>query len=307
MNHPTRINLQQLILLQQQARQLTWRPNRLRSPVSGQHLSRLRGRGMEFDEVRIYQPGDDVSRIDWRVTARKGTPHTKLFREERERPVLICMDYRPSMFFATRGALKSVIASQAAALLAWGGIGHGDRLGGLIFSDRQHHELRPGRGRKAVLHFLHQCCNADVWQAKRSPQHQSEAVEQSLLAEALMRLRHITKPGSLIIFLSDFRGLDEANSAQLIQLSRHNELLLVHIYDALEQQLPPAGAYRIHDGDTAFTIDSSHSSNRQQLEKHFTERSEHLDTLCRRYGMHRFTLRTDDAVAETLQAAPFWS
>ena len=99
---------------------------------SGIRVSRIRGRGMEYSESRIYLPGDDIRRIDWRVTARTGRPHTKLFHEERDRPVLFVVDLGAHMRFGTRGAFKSVVAAEAASLLAWAAAENGDRVGGLV-------------------------------------------------------------------------------------------------------------------------------------------------------------------------------
>jgi uncharacterized protein (DUF58 family) len=129
-----------LIALRGAGEGLSLKASRIAARQSGNYLSRFKGRGMEFDEARQYQPGDDVRTLDWRVTARTGKPHTKLFREERERAVLAWVDMRPTMFFATRGAFKSVIAARAAALIAWSTNQQGDRLGSLVFNADNHHE-----------------------------------------------------------------------------------------------------------------------------------------------------------------------
>jgi uncharacterized protein (DUF58 family) len=146
--------LRELMSLAGGARALPSWSRSIRAPQSGQYLSTLRGRGMEYDESRPYQPGDDIRQLDWRVTARTGKPHTKLFREERERPVFICVDYRRAMFFATKGVFKAVQAARLAALLAWRAQQQGDRVGGLVFADAIHHELPPRRNRTATLQWL---------------------------------------------------------------------------------------------------------------------------------------------------------
>jgi hypothetical protein len=148
------VNLKILLNLSKAASSLNLRHDQIRSGQSGAYLSKLKGRGMEFDEARLYQPGDDIRTIDWRVTARTGKTHTKVFREERERPVFISVDYRPTMAFATRGVFKSVQAAKLAALLAWAAQQHGDRIGGQIFTDFACQELKPQNGKHAVLRFL---------------------------------------------------------------------------------------------------------------------------------------------------------
>ncbi len=140
---PVRVSTASLIRLIGPASTLSLKVRFIRAQQSGAYLSAFKGRGMEFEEARPYQPGDDIRNLDWRVTARTGKPHTKLFREERERPILLWVDYRNTMFFATKGVYKSVIAARAAALLAWSAHHHGDRVGGIIFSEQIHHELKP--------------------------------------------------------------------------------------------------------------------------------------------------------------------
>jgi len=289
---PVQLNMQQLIALQQHAADLAVRRKHIRSAMGGSHLSQLRGRGMEIDEVRVYQAGDEVASIDWKVTARTGTTHSKIFREERERPVLICLDYRQSMFFATRGSLKSVVATQAAALLAWHGVAHGDRLGGLLFSDSEHHEIKPARGKKGVLKLLHRCCQDTSWQTK----HRAPATQSMVFQETSHRLRRVSKTGSLIYILSDFRGLNDESVANLVQLGRHNDVVLISIDDVLERSFPKKGAYPIFDGEQHFTC-YGNKALRQELAAQYQTRLNHLKTLQTKHGLHHFTLSTDDNVA----------
>ena len=149
-----RVSVASLLALHHGSASLAMQPRQVRALTSGAYLSPFKGRGMEFDEVRPYMQGDDVRSIDWRVTARSGKPHTKLFREERERAVLLWIDLRAAMFFATRGAFKAVRAAQAAALLGWSALHNGDRLGALIFNEQHHDELRPKRGQPPFMHVL---------------------------------------------------------------------------------------------------------------------------------------------------------
>ena len=291
----TRLDLQQLISLQRQVTQLNVRRKHIRAPLSGAHLSRLRGRGMEVDEVRVYQPGDEVSSIDWKVTARKGTTHTKIFREERERPVLICIDYRKAMFFATQGALKAIIATQAAALLAWHGIAHGDRLGGWLFSDDEHQEIKPARGRKGVLKFLHACCHAKAWQ-----QRTVDMTSKTSLEETTQRLRSVSKTGSLIYIFSDFRGLNDASIANLAYLARHNDVVLISIHDPIEMQFPDSGRYPVFDGQLYFTCYANRHVQ-QTLQQQYSQRMQQLQQLQKKYGIQLIEMTTNDDVAETIR------
>ncbi|HMB58413.1 MAG TPA: DUF58 domain-containing protein, partial [Xanthomonadales bacterium] len=124
------------------------------SALAGAYRSRFRGRGVDFVESRNYQPGDDIRNMDWRVTARTGRAHTKVFQEERERPVLIVLDASPSLYFGTRERLKSVAAGQLAASVAWSAVRRGDRIGGFLFAPGKHRELRPAGGRRGPMRVI---------------------------------------------------------------------------------------------------------------------------------------------------------
>jgi len=295
MQSATQLDLKQLIAMQYQAAAIAVRRKSIRAAMSGGHVSKLRGRGMEFDEVRLYQPGDDVGSIDWKVTARKGKPHIKLYREERERPVLIALDYRKPMFFATQGALKSVVATKIAALLAWHGVQHGDRLGGLLFADNEHVEIKPMRGRKGVLSFLHHCTHAQAWQPHRFVSKQSTTLEKTT-----QRLRHVTKHGSLIYILSDFRGLSKRAIADLAQLARHNDVVLVSVVDELEQSFPASGEYPVFDGKQYFTV-YANAQFQQQMQAQYAARQQQLLDLSKKYGLFHFTVATHEDVSQVLR------
>lgn len=286
---PVRISLAELIALGDQLPACGWASATRLAPHSGHYRSRFRGRGMEFAEVRAYQPGDDVRSIDWRVTARRGKVHTKLFHEERERPLLLALDYRRPMFFATRGCFKAVQASRLAALCAWQALARGDRVGGFLFSELATCELRPQRGKAAVLRLLRQMVQQPVWER---PLHQPFAPQQRL-AETLGQLRAVARPGSLILLLSDFSQWDQRVEKELTLLGRHAELGLVHCYDALETELPPAGSYRLSDGEGDLSIATAAAADRQRYRQEFAGRRRALEDLCRRLHARLLSLPTD--------------
>jgi len=301
----TKVKLETLIKLNQQAHQLPLKSKRVLSRLSGSFISPFKGRGMEFDEARPYQPGDDIRSIDWRVTARSGKTHTKLYREERERPVLIWVDLRKPMFFASQGMFKSVLAAKAAALLAWSSTQHNDRLGGLIFSEEQHTELRPKRGKSATLHFLQQLAKHSAWDKNNGNSITESLIESQSAEHALNRLRRVAKPGSLIFLISDFRNMDNrANSnieSSLAKMSKHNDLVMLFINDPLEQQLPPAGFYKITDGQNEMTINTYNSKLRSQYQQRFNSHQQYLKDLCIKLGIFYINISTDKPLLESLQ------
>ena len=292
------ISVASLIALHRDAHKLPLRSRKIHAQISGNYLSAFKGRGMEFDEARLYQPGDDVRAIDWRLTARSGKPHTKLYREERERPVLLWVDYRQPMFFGTQNCYKSVLAAKAAALLAWSSAQQGDRLGGLIFSDHEHTEMRPARGQAATLHFIQQLAQHSAWRNHSVSNGKQDASSQ--FTHALNRLRSVAKPGSLIFMISDFRHLGQQHQGLFAQLAKHNELALLFISDPMEAQLPPAGIFRFSNGTQDISLNTRERSTRQQYQQRFESHQNYLQTLCRKLDMRFVDVSTANNLLTTL-------
>ncbi len=295
---PVSVSQPGLIRLAGPARAIALNVLRVNSLQTGAYVSRFRGRGMEFDESRPYQPGDDPRSIDWRVTARSTTAYTKLFREERERPVLVAVDLRSNMHFATQGCFKSVNASRAAALLSWAAHHRGDRLGGLVFGDTTHRELKPRLGRRAALRFVHELVEHPDW-TRSDP----ELANPDALTQAMSALRRVARPGSLVVVISDFVGFSRAAQAYLSSVARHNEVLAVFLNDPLERELPPPGRYRIVSPDDELAIDTYATPARRDYALAFEKRLHELEAFCQRYGVHLMPLSTDDDPVSALQTA----
>ncbi len=294
---PVSVSQAGLIRLNGPARAIALDVLRVNSLQTGAYVSHFRGRGMEFDESRPYQPGDDPRSIDWRVTARSTEAYTKLFREERERPVLVVVDLRSGMHFATRGCFKSVNASRAAALLAWAAHHRGDRLGGLIFGDTTHRELKPRLGRRAALRFVHELVEHPDWSRKGVP----DGTEP--LTNAMSALRRVARPGSLVVVVSDFIGFNTGAQSYLSSVARHNEVLALFINDPIERELPPPGRYRLVSGDDEMAIDTMIPAARRDYANDFAERQHDLESFCQRYGVHLMPMSTDDDPVSSLQTA----
>ncbi len=242
--------LSELIALQRYAQTTSYHPEG-RALRSGGHLSRLRGRGMDFSEVRNYQAGDEIRHMEWRVTARTGKPHIKLYQEERERPVVILVDFNPSMYFGTRVAFKSVIAAQLASLLAWTVAKQGDRVGGFLFSSTSHNEF-PTRSREAgVLPFL-----AALSQFTKNQPQDPLALSNRTLGYALQRVRRVAKPGTILVLISDFYNVDKDSEQHLSRLRVHNDILAYHLCDPLEIQPPKPQQYAITNGQEEILLDT---------------------------------------------------
>ena len=300
------ITLPQMLIQRQAAKALAYVSHaRSIAGISGLHLSKIRGRGIDFEEFRPYQAGDDIRLIDWRATARTGRAVTKVFREERERPVIIAVDQCSSMFFGSQVALKSVIAAQAAALFCWLAIDNGDRVGGLVFSDTDASLVRPKRSRRSALHLLNQIFTFNQkLNAKKehTPDSEPQAADfKPGLAHALGQIRRITKPGSTLYVISDFATLDETALQYLNQLSRHNNVVCCMVYDALEESLPTPGVYSITDGSSKGSINTHSSKARSRYKQQFEERVATIESDLERLKIRLIKLRTNQLVVEQVR------
>lgn len=259
--------------------------------LQGAHRSAARGRGLEFEEVRLYAPGDDVRSIDWRVTARRGQPHTKLFREERERPVWLLADLHPGLYFGSRRQLKSALLLRAAALLGWVTTLGGDRLGAVIPQSNGEVRILPPRGREAgVLPVLEALVEAQP-RAPGTPGLGS-------LGRALARLQPLLQPGSLVLVLSDFSDLDSVTETTLAGASLHNDCRLLWITDPLEKNGLPDGRFRVGLPGRLWWLDGARS--RPAWQQAWAAREARLETLATRLNLPLTRLATCDAVTDSL-------
>lgn len=300
------ISLEQLLLQRHAAKTLEYLAhNRSIAGISGLHLSKMRGRGIDFEEFRPYQPGDDIRLIDWRVTARTNRPFTKVFREERERPVIIAVDQTHNMYFGSQVAFKSVVAAQAAALFCWLAIDNGDRVGGLVFSDWDSSLVRPKRSRRSALHLLNQVYqyNQQLQEVKdpETYQHEVNPDFKPGLAHALGQIRRITKPGSTLYIVSDFITFDEKALQYLNQLSQHNNVVCCMVYDALEESLPVPGVYSITDGSRKGALNTHSPKARARYKDQFQQRMSDLESELDKLKIRLIKLRTNDLVVEQVR------
>jgi len=265
----TSVSVAELVALRKTVGKLNRRTGkRVKAPVAGSSSSAALGRGLDFSEVREYHGGDDVRLIDWKVTARTGKPHTKLFNEERERPFFIAIDLRPSMYFGTRVAFKSVVAARLCAIVAWAATAQGDRVGGLVFDNNQIVEVRPQAGSRGVTRLLHQIVK--VHNRSVSKEFRTEP-----LSNALMRLDRCAHTGSSICLVSDFSYFDSGPATS--NLLRHNHTAAVRIHDPLEAELPPPAEYTITDGISLGKFNSGSARVRQQYADDFAFRTAQLE------------------------------
>ena len=291
-----RIDLAELIDMRHRVREvpLFSSPQR-RSQLVGLHHSKLRGRGVDFDQVRIYQAGDDVRTIDWRVTARTQEPHTKLFHEERERPIYLLAEQSSRLFFGSEQVFKSVRVAQAASLVGWAALSHNDRVGGLVFGHGDHHEIKPRRSKQSLLQLLDRLAKANAGLDA------DQAVDPDAFGLSLRRAREVLRPGSLAVIICDERTLSDAAEQQLILLARHVDLLLIPVFDPLDHALPAAGLLRFAQFGARLELDTHDAALRKTYQLQAEARTERWKRLADRLRLPLMPLSTQGDLIDQLR------
>jgi uncharacterized protein (DUF58 family) len=287
-------DLAELLSLSAAARLTTLRTTRsAQSALHGGHRSAHRGRGLEFQEVRPYVAGDDVRAIDWRVTARRGRPHTRLYREERERPVWLLADLDPGLFFGSRLQPKSAVVVRACAFLAWVASQAGDRVGAVIAGAGECRIVPPRAQQRGVVALLGALIDMQP-RAPGPPNPQN-------LPTALRNLASLARPGSAILALSDFAGLDFEMQSTWSRLAAHSELRLVWVTDELEKRGLPDGRFRVGLPQRSVLIDGRQI--RAAWQRAWNEREARIGLLAQRLGTPVIQLGTHQQVADSLRAS----
>ena len=295
----------ELLRYQQLAKLFSLAPKRMpQAKLAGSYLTKHKGRGMEFDEARHYQPGDDIRAIDWRVTARTGKTHTKVYREERERPVFLFCDYLPSMAFGTQLLTKAVQAAHVSSLISWSAAARGDKVGALVFNQQQHKEIKPLTRKKAVLHVWHELMALHEQSAQSEPDKDKDKDEQAF-ADACARARRLARPGSLVYLVSDFQHLSTQAIQHLSHLTRHCEVRAIVINDPIEHALPQTSSIQtvsVSDGRNQQRWVLGDNTEQQQYQKWRSEHNSAIYSTLRKNNIARFSVSAGLPLDEQLQS-----
>jgi len=258
-----------LLRLEHRASGFSFLPRQpITSLLAGRHASRLRGRGLNFEELRHYRRGDDVRTIDWKATNRTGKPQVRVYSEERDRPALLVVDQRQSMFLGSRRSMKSTAAAEVAALGAWRVLDQGDRVGAMVFNDSRFEELRPHRSRRNVLRILDRIVffNRELGACLEAPSNPG------MLNEALRRVVRIANHDHLVCVVSDFAGADEETRRLMTRLAWHNDVIAVLVYDQIESNLPQAGRLVFAERQQQLEVDTADRRLRATYHDEFENR-----------------------------------
>ena len=265
-------NLDDLIRVRFKARDFSFMPRQpVSSILSGRYASRLRGRGLNFEEMRRYLPGDDVRTIDWRVTARTRQPHVRVYTEEKDRSVLLLVDQRANMFFGSRDRMKSVTAAELAALGAWRALDAGDRVGAVVFNDTEVTDIRPQRSQRAVMSIL----GTVVEMNQRLRVGSDIEPNPAMLNEALRKAVRLAPHDVLIVIISDFFGVDAETERLAASLAAHNDVLGLLVHDPL--RLNPHGhSISVSDGKLQMQMDLGNKKVREKLAEDYRLEQERI-------------------------------
>ena len=292
------VGVEALMRLRHRAKGFSFLPRQpVHSLLAGRHASRLRGRGLNFEELRHYVDGDDTRTIDWLATARLGAPYVRVYSEERDRPVLLLVDQRSSMFFGSRRAMKSVAAAEAAALAAWRVIALGDRVGAVVFGDREMVSISPQAREAGAVRVI-----AEV-------ARQNEALRAGITAqgadgqlnEALLRAARIATHDWLVCLVTDAAGENAETTRLVTRLTAHNDVLAVHVHDPLEAELPDLGPVVFSSGETQIEVDVSSGDLRRRYADERAAWRQRLTALSRHRSIPVLPVSTERDVAAQLR------
>ncbi|QTN39034.1 DUF58 domain-containing protein [Cryomorphaceae bacterium] len=269
------------------------RKQRVRSLLGGRHASKLRGRGLDFEEVRAYVQGDDIRNIDWKVTARTRQTHTRVYSEEKEKPALIIVDQSKSMFFGSSFKTKAAIAGELAAMAAFRVLKQGDRVGGVVLSDDAADVVYPKRDRRNILRFLERIVDRNVALAESEP-----GDFEGSLGKMLARINNLVTHDFLIIVISDFHRYNPRVLQALQRMGRKNDVLVAKVMDPMERELPPlrftAGS-ALHDASPEVHQAVFNGQNRNLLEswrKEFDREMQSFESDLKKHHIPFFTVST---------------
>lgn len=299
---PFVVNLADLLALQHRmSKRRTHAPKRyLGSPLA---LSKIRGRGMDFAETRNYFPGDEVRHMDWRVTARTNKPHVKVFQVERERPVVIINDFAPTMFFGTQICLKTVLAAKLAAILAWTARAHGDRVGGGVIGPGYSTLWLPHARNQTLIHFLKALSLATA--AYDDPEWSQAKPEQALhrFKKTLQELQFSLKPGSLILFLSDWYYPLTSLQPYFMELARHHDMMIYQIADLFELGPLGPGLFPVSDGQTILSLNFRQAKESQAYTQYCQQRQQDIQSFAKGLGLAYYLVTARDDLFALVQSS----
>jgi uncharacterized protein (DUF58 family) len=292
------VTLDELVRIRHRATGFSFLPRQpIHNLLAGRHASRLRGRGLNFEEIRGYLPGDDVRTIDWKVTARTRTPHVRVFTEERDRPALLVVDQRLDMFYGTRVNMKSVTAAHVAAAAAWRVLDVGDRVGGVVFDDTELVSIRPQRSQATVMRLL----SAVVAKNRALRADAPGPADPAMLDATLDSVARTATHDYLVVVISDFAGLGAGTERLMTRIAQHNDVIACPVWDPSATELPRRGELVVSNGELQVQLSAGDRTTRRKLVEMADNRLATVMHWQRKLGVPVLPFRTDRDVLEQVR------
>lgn len=286
------VDKKNLLKLKQKAQYFSIHQNKLLADIGfGDSVSPFKTKGLDFQEVRVYQPGDDIRFIDWKITAKHNKPYTKLYTDEKERQIFLIVDMRSTMKFATQGVFKSVMAAKMATLLSFLAENKNDKIGFTILGDEELETSLSGAGSQNLLLL--------VDKLEKYGKLSDETEQKSTFLKALSQSEKAIRRGSMVFIISDFSDFDEEAAVIIKRLSNKSVCSLIHTYDILEKEFPK-GIFPITDGETFSYIDVKSDALQKKYQESFSKRMEALSTLAKKENVGYLPLKTTDDFLKNL-------
>jgi len=297
-NNGIYVTLEELVKLELKAKGFSFLPRQpIHSVLSGRHASRLRGRGLNFEELRGYLPGDDIRNIDWKVTARTQKPHIRVYTEEKERPAIIICDQRISMFFGTKKDMKSVTAAKLSALAIWRILSSDDRVGGIVFNDSELKEIKPGRS-KANANLIFR--EIEVFNNKLNVELEIKP-NPKMLNKVLEQVTRVAPHDYLVVVISDFHGLDNVSKKHFMTLAEHNDVISFLVYDTTAVEMPIDGKYVFSENELQIEVDLENKHIHAPISQFANKRLKNVDMILKEIGIPIFRINNSEDIGEQLR------
>jgi uncharacterized protein (DUF58 family) len=293
------VSLEELLEIGRHIKGLNFTPHqKSNSILMGRHASKLRGRGMDFLELKNYVQGDDTRTIDWKATRRSGKAHVRMFQEERDRAVYIVLSQQANMFFGSQGSFKSVQAAKVASLVLHSVMKQGDRVGGVVFDDEQTNFFKASKNKQQSLAMLEQIAQVNSFLTTR----QTKTLNPKMFNNALDTLRSHIKHDDLIILIGDGSGLDEQSQHKLTIMAQHNDVIGVIVYDPLEQKLPREQNLLFSWDDNYLEVDANKAEFEERYSSLYDEKVQNYKNLSLTQRIPLFEISTDKDVVLQLRS-----
>ena len=288
------VTLDELMKFSYKAKGFSFLPSQpVHSILSGRNASKMRGRGMDFSEMKQYVSGDDPRSMDWKATRRTGKPYIRVFNEERDRSVWLVVSQRNSMFFGSEMMMKSVAAAHLTALVAFKVLDSGDRVGAVVYNDEKFSFFKAGRAKQGVMQIL-----SEVTAQNNALKASSSKNENTQLNEALKIISASAKHDDLIILIGDGMAVDETSAKYITTLAAHNDVIATLIYDPLEKELTKSASLFLSDGKDAVDVNSANKNFQKRFKERLEARANTLAHLATQHAIPILKVSTQRAVLE---------